>query len=355
MFVDHADLLVAAGDGGNGCSSFRREKFVPHGGPDGGDGGRGGSIFLRATTHHNTLVSYQHQPQFRAQRGAHGEGSNRTGRSGKNLVLEVPVGTIVHEVIEQKVALLADLTETRQEIEVAKGGRGGRGNQHFSSSRNQAPLQSEPGHPGEVRNLRLTLKLLADVGLVGFPNVGKSTLIARMSAARPKVANYPFTTLTPHLGVVELSDHRSFVLADVPGLIKGAHQGIGLGHKFLSHLERTKVLVHIVDVSSGSGRNPVEDYEVIRKELTEYQVPSIESTGLALADKPQLVVASKVDVLDEPKRLEDLKNHLRALGIQVFSISSITGQGLKPLVEAMWNAVESSSRSGVTPSKGTAV
>ena len=341
MFVDHADILVTAGDGGKGCSSFRREKFVPHGGPDGGDGGRGGTIYLRATPHHNTLIKYRYNPQFRAKRGGHGKGSNRSGRSAHDLLLEVPIGTIVYEKTEEGLVRLADLRQEGEQVAAATGGRGGRGNQHFSSATNRAPRRSEPGQPGEVRQLALSLKLLADVGLVGFPNVGKSTLLSRSSAAKPRIANYPFTTLTPHLGVVGMSDDRSFVLADVPGLIEGAHEGHGLGHHFLSHLERTKVLVHVIDVSAESGRNPVDDLEVIRRELASYQVSPVESTGQALADKPQLVAANKIDVMDDPDALRQLRERLTGLDIPLYPVSAVTGQGLGPLLEAMWDAVRS--------------
>ena len=270
MFVDEVDILVAAGNGGRGCLSFRREKCVPRGGPDGGDGGRGGSVFATASAHLNTLISFRFHSEFRARRGAHGKGANRTGPDGDDLNLEVPVGTLVYERPEdptQPLVLIGDLTEPGQRVLVAQGGRGGRGNARFASATNQAPRRVEDGEPGEVRQLRLHLKLLADVGLVGFPNAGKSTLIARISAARPKIADYPFTTLTPHLGVVTLGDDRSFVVADVPGLIEGAHAGHGLGDRFLKHLERTKVLVHLVDVSGASGRDPVEDFETVRREL----------------------------------------------------------------------------------------
>jgi GTP-binding protein len=342
MFVDHVEISVAAGDGGRGCSSFRREKFVPQGGPDGGDGGRGGSIHIKASSHHNTLINYRFHPQFRAKRGAHGEGSNRSGRSGEDLYLEVPVGTIVfHKTQEDELFKLADLTTVDQDVIVARGGRGGRGNQHFSSSTNQSPRRSEPGQPGELRNLTLSLKLLADVGLVGFPNVGKSTLISRLSAAKPKVANYPFTTLTPHLGVVTLSDQRSFVMADVPGLIEGAHEGQGLGHRFLSHLERTKVLVQVIDVSSASGRDPIEDFEVICRELTSYSVPSVESITTALGTKPQVVAANKIDALDDPSRLKKLREHLEILGVPLFEISAVTGKGLEQFRESIWQEVNS--------------
>ena len=339
MFVDRVDILVAGGDGGRGCSSFRREKFVPSGGPDGGDGGRGGSIHLRASLHHNTLVTYKFNPCFRAKRGAHGEGANRAGRAGADRFLDVPVGTIVYEKTDDGLVKLADLTAAGQDVVVARGGQGGRGNQHFATSTNRAPRRAEPGQAGELRQLTLSLKLLADVGLVGFPNVGKSTLVSRLSAARPKIANYPFTTLTPHLGVVMMSDDRSFVVADVPGLIEGAHEGHGLGLRFLSHLERTKALVHVIDVSSASGRDPVEDFEVICRELASYAVVSAESTEVALAEKPRMVAANKIDALDDPERLRRLREHLEALDIPLFEISAVTGRGLGPLREAMWRAV----------------
>ena len=339
MFVDHVDILVAAGDGGRGCSSFRREKFVPNGGPDGGDGGRGGSIYLRASSHYNTLVTYKFHPQFRAKRGAHGEGSNRAGRAGDDLGLEVPIGTIVYEKTDDGLVKLADLTTVGQDVVVARGGRGGRGNQHFATATNRSPRRAEAGQPGELRRLTLSLKLIADIGLVGFPNVGKSTLISRLSAAKPKIANYPFTTLTPHLGVVTLSDERSFVLADVPGLIEGAHDGHGLGHRFLSHLERTKVLVHVIDVSSASGRDPVEDFDVICRELASYSDSSDESTSNALAEKPQMVAANKIDALEAPERLTRLREHLKPRRMPLFEVSAVTGKGLGPLREAMWLAI----------------
>ncbi len=343
MFVDRVDIQVFAGDGGNGCLSFRREKFVPLGGPDGGDGGRGGSVRLRASSHHNTLIKYRFNPVFRAKRGKHGEGSNRAGRAGRDLTLEVPAGTVVFQKTDGEPVKLADLTVVDQEVVAAKGGRGGRGNQHFATPTNRAPRRVERGQPGEIRRLTLSLKLLADVGLVGFPNVGKSTLISRLSAARPKIANYPFTTLTPHLGVVQLSDDRSFVLADVPGLIEGAHEGHGLGHAFLSHLERTHILVHVIDVSSASGRSPEDDFDVICHELAAYKVSPSESTGQPLAQKPQLVAANKIDALDEPDRLARLRKRLEAESIPLYAVSAVTGEGLGPLREAMWTAVEDSS------------
>src|SRR5690349_21110874 len=269
MFVDEVDIHVSAGNGGNGCLSFRREKFVPRGGPDGGDGGAGGSVYILATPTKNTLIDFRFHPEFEARRGAHGQGSNKTGHSGNDLEIPVPIGTLVFEKNPQtgELETLADLTTDGQRVLVARGGRGGRGNARFVSSTNRAPRRTEPGEAGEERFLRLQLKLIADVGLVGFPNAGKSTLISRISAARPKIADYPFTTLSPNLGVVTLSGDRSFVVADVPGLIAGAHEGQGLGHQFLSHLERTKVLVHVIDMSE-TGRDPVDDFEVITRELS---------------------------------------------------------------------------------------
>jgi GTP-binding protein len=338
MFVDEVDLLVQAGDGGRGCLAFRREKRVPRGGPSGGDGGRGGSIYVEASLHHNTLVTYRFHPEFSAERGEHGLGSNCTGRDGVDLVLEVPPGTMVYENAAGDLIPLADLTKVGDRVLVARGGRGGRGNAAFATSTNRAPRHTEPGTPGEARTLRLRLKLVADVGLVGFPNAGKSTLISRISAAKPKIADYPFTTLTPNLGVVHMSDDRSFVVADVPGLIEGAHRGEGLGTKFLAHLERTKVLVHLVDVSSGSGRDPVEDYEIIRREL-ELFAGSGDETAVALASKPEIVAANKTDALDDPDRLKKLERHAKKRGVAFHAISGATGAGIPALLEAMWREV----------------
>jgi GTP-binding protein len=347
MFVDEVDVQVAAGDGGRGCVSFRREKFVPRGGPDGGDGGHGGSVYLRASPHHNTLIHYRFHPEFKAQRGGHGEGSNRTGRTGEDLYLEVPAGTTAYARVEGQdgqLVQVADLTTAGETALIAQGGRGGRGNVRFVSSVNQAPRRADPGEPGEVVRLHLRLKLLADVGLVGFPNAGKSTLIARISAAKPKIANYPFTTLTPNLGVVSLSDDRSFVVADVPGLIEGAHEGHGLGHRFLGHVERTKVLIHIVDVSSESGRNPVQDFDVIERELALYHPWSgpegtEEAATRTLADRPQIVAPNKIDAMDDPERLARLKAHVEARGLACYPISAVTGEGVDALLEAMWRFV----------------
>jgi GTP-binding protein len=330
VFVDEVDIHVSAGDGGKGCLSFRREKYVPRGGPDGGDGGAGGSVYIVATPRKNTLVDFRFHPEFDARRGQHGMGANKTGQEGDDLEIEVPIGTLVYEKHPEtnELALIADLAETGQRILVAKGGRGGMGNARFATSTNRAPRKTQPGEPGEERLLRLQLKLLADVGLVGFPNAGKSTLIARISAARPKIADYPFTTLTPNLGVVTLSDDRSFVVADVPGLIEGAHEGHGLGHQFLRHIERTKVLIHLVDVSGASGRDPVQDFDTIVEELRRFD-PKV-------AAKPQLVAANKVDALDEPDRLKALERHVKRKKVPFFAVSGVTGEGVDTLLEAAW-------------------
>ena len=318
--------------------SFRREKFVPRGGPSGGDGGAGGSVYLVANANLNTLLNYRFQKIFSAERGGHGEGSNRTGRTGNDIELEVPVGTSVYERRGDELVQVADLTEDGQRVLIAKGGIGGRGNAAFATSTNRAPRRHEPGLPGEEKDLRLHLKLLADVGLVGFPNAGKSTLISRISAARPKIADYPFTTLEPNLGVVGLSGDRSFVVADVPGLIEGAHAGHGLGHRFLSHLERTKVLVHLVDVSSASGRDPVSDFDIISKELELF--PGRDATGERLAEKPLIAAANKIDALDDPERLAALERHLAERRIPFFPISAATGEGVDRLLEAVWRELE---------------
>ncbi len=345
MFVDEVDIHVTAGDGGHGCLSFRREKSAPRGGPDGGDGGVGGSIHLVASPHLNTLVNYRFHPTYSARRGAHGSGSTRTGRNGRDIELEVPAGTVVFEHRDDALVELADLVEPGQRVIVARGGRGGRGNRRFVSATNQAPRRTEPGRPGEQRRLRLQLKLLADVGLVGFPNAGKSTFISRISAARPKIADYPFTTLSPNLGVVDLGDDRSFVVADVPGLIAGAHTGHGLGDRFLGHLERTRVLVHLVDVSSLSGRDPCEDFDVLRRELASFhEDDGRDGTRERLSDKRQIVAANKIDALDEPARLDRLRAHVRGRGLDLHAISGVTGQGVAGLLEAVWTLFRDAER-----------
>ncbi len=331
MFVDEVDILVEAGAGGAGACSFRREKFVPRGGPDGGDGGGGGSIYAVASPHRNTLIAYRFNREFRAKRGGHGEGSNRTGKTAPDLELEVPVGTLIFQKPLDPAdppIQIGDLVEAGQRVLLAQGGHGGRGNARFVSSVNRAPRRSEDGTPGEVKQLQLHLKLLADVGLVGFPNAGKSTLISRISAAKPKIADYPFTTLEPNLGVVSLTGDRSFVVADVPGLIEGAHEGHGLGDRFLKHLDRTKLLVHLIDVSGATGRDPIEDFEAIRRELALFSA--------SLGDKPQLVVATKMDTSPEADTLERLERHVKAQGLEFQRISAVSGSGLDGLKESMW-------------------
>lgn len=320
MFIDEVRIRVKAGDGGNGCLAFRREKYVPRGGPSGGDGGRGGDVIFVASEHHNTLLHFRFNPEHEAQRGRHGEGSNRTGREGFSLDVPVPVGTVVYD--DETGEMLHDFTHPGERFVIARGGRGGRGNQHFATPTHQAPTEHEPGRPGEEKRLRLELKLLADVGLVGFPNAGKSTLISRISAARPKIADYPFTTLEPNLGVVSVGD-ETFVVADIPGLIEGAHLGHGLGVQFLRHVERTRLLVHLVDVSETSGRDPVEDFRIVMEEL--------ESFSPALVHKPMFVAASKVDVAQDPGRIESLKALAASKDLPFFAISSVTGQGIEDL------------------------
>src|SRR4051794_7294911 len=339
MFVDEVDIHVEAGHGGKGCLAFRREKFVPRGGPSGGDGGHGGSVYVVASPHINTLINFRFHPEFSAERGEHGMGSNRTGHGGADLELAVPIGTLVYEKTgdpDEPLRLLADLAEEGQKVLVAKGGRGGLGNARFATSTNRAPRKVQPGEAGEIKELRLELKLLADVGLVGFPNAGKSTLISRISAARPKIADYPFTTLTPNLGVVRLSDERSFAVADVPGLIEGAHRGLGLGHQFLRHLERTKVLVHLVDVSGASGRKPADDLDTVRRELELFQP--------TLAAKPQIVAANKIDAVDrsDDEAITALNRRAAMLDLPFLQVSAATGQGIAELLEAMWRRLAGS-------------
>jgi len=332
MFIDEATIRVKAGDGGNGCLAFRREKFVPRGGPSGGDGGKGGDVIMESSERHNTLVHFRFNPEYKAERGRHGEGSNKTGREGVDVTLKVPVGTIFYD--EETGQKVWDFSRPDERIVIAHGGRGGRGNARFATSTHQAPREHEEGRPGEERVFRLELKLLADVGLVGFPNVGKSTLISRISAARPKIADYPFTTLQPNLGVVVVGDKNevSFVVADIPGLIEGAHEGAGLGTQFLRHIERTRLLVHLVDVSDASGRpDVVKDVEVILGEL--------DSFGAHLAEKPMLMVASKIDAANKDK-LAKLKQYCKKKKLQLFPISAVTGEGIEKLKFAMAEKVE---------------
>lgn len=322
MFIDRVKIRVKAGDGGNGVTAFRREKFVPRGGPSGGDGGVGGSVWLECDEGLNTLLHLRYNPEHKAERGRHGEGSNRYGKDGEDAIVKVPVGTQVFDVATNE--LIFDFTEVGQRFRAAKGGKGGWGNSHFATPTQQAPKYHYTGRPGEEKELQLELKLIADVGLVGYPNAGKSTLISVISAAKPKIADYPFTTLEPNLGVVDMGDYRTFVVADIPGLIEGASEGAGLGDRFLRHVERTKLILHLVDVSSLSGRDPVADYEIINRELGNYDAD--------LAARPQLVVATKIDALDDPERVENLRKRAKKDRRQFFEISSVTNVGVKQLV-----------------------
>jgi len=328
MFIDEAKIFVKAGDGGNGCLAFRREKFIARGGPSGGDGGKGGDVIMESSERHNTLVHFRFNPEYKAQRGRHGEGSNKTGREGEDVMLKVPVGTIVFD--EDTGEKVFDFSHADERLVIARGGRGGRGNARFATSIHQAPREVEPGHTGEEHHYRLELKLLADVGLVGYPNVGKSTLISRISAARPKIADYPFTTLEPNLGVVIVGDARnevSFVVADIPGLIEGAHTGAGLGTQFLRHIERTRLLVHMVDISDASGRADVlKDVEVILGELSSF--------ANGLAEKPMIMVASKIDAANKDK-LAKLKRYCKKEKLKLYEISAVTGKGIEALKFAL--------------------
>jgi len=328
MFIDEARIRVKAGDGGNGCMAFRREKFVPRGGPSGGDGGRGGDVVMESSERHNTLVHFRFNPEHKAERGRHGEGSNCTGRDGESLVLKVPVGTALYD--EATGELVHDFAHSDERIVVARGGRGGRGNQHFATPTHQAPREHEAGRAGEERSYRLELKLLADAGLVGYPNVGKSTLISRLSAARATIADYPFTTLEPNLGVVTVGEaphEESFVVADIPGLIEGASDGAGLGVQFLRHIERTRVLGHLVDVSDGSGReSPVDDFKVIQAELARF--------GHGLEEKPMILVGSKADVAN-PEKLKKLQAMAKRRKLPFYAISAVSGQGVDALKYAI--------------------
>ena len=321
MFIDEAKITVRAGGGGHGCIAFRREKFVPRGGPSGGDGGNGGSIYLVTDTHENTLLKFRFNHTFRADRGRHGEGSNRHGRNGEDLEVTVPIGTVVYDNAAGE--LFHDFTEAGERVLIAKGGRGGHGNAHYATATNRVPHKAQDGKPGEERTLRLELKLLADAGLVGYPNVGKSTLISRISAARPKIAVYPFTTLEPQLGVVSVDGgDKSFVVADIPGLIEGAHLGHGLGIQFLRHIERTRVLLHLIDVSGMSDRDPIDEFHAIDSELAEHNPD--------LPKKPKIIVAAKMDAAD-PKKVQKLQRWTKKNGLELVKISSVTGEGLDEL------------------------
>src|SRR3954470_2972799 len=325
MFVDEANIHVKAGDGGNGCVSFRREKYIPKGGPDGGDGGKGGSVIFVADVHKDTLLDFAGRHDWKAERGESGMGKKMYGKAGKDLFVHVPPGTLIFD--REHGLLLADLDQPNKEVVIAKGGRGGKGNFHFRSATNQAPRYAEPGGEGEERNLRLELKLIADIGLVGMPNAGKSTLLRAVSAARPKVADYPFTTLDPQLGIVDLGPDRRLVVADIPGLIEGAEHGAGLGHAFLRHIERTKIIVHLLDLFPVDGSDPAENYRTIRREL--------EAFSPALAQKRELIGANKMDLaIDDNAALEKLMQDLPDR--EIFAISGATRQGVDPLLQEMW-------------------
>lgn len=330
MFIDRARIFVQSGKGGDGMSSFRHEKFVPKGGPNGGDGGQGGNVVLVADRNVNTLVDFRFRRLFKAKPGGKGEGSNKYGRNAEDLAITVPLGTIVKD--EETGQVMADLSRDGQRAIVAKGGRGGRGNWHFRTSANRTPTFAERGEPGEERWLRLELKVLADVGLLGYPSVGKSSILRKVSAAQPEVAAYHFTTLNPILGVVNLPDHRSFVMADIPGLIDGASEGVGLGHDFLRHIERTKILIHVIDVSGIEGRDPIEDYEKINAELAKYSEK--------LSRKQQIVAANKIDLLGDSDNLERLMDYMAAHGVEVYPICAMTGEGMDKLLERVWTMLE---------------
>ena len=326
MFRDEAEIYVKAGDGGNGCVSFRREKYVPRGGPDGGDGGNGGSVIIRAVNSCYTLLDLIRKRSYEAKNGKPGEGKKCSGRKGPDLIIEVPPGTLIRD---EQDNLLADLKEHNNEYIAAHGGRGGRGNTHFASSTHQTPREAEDGTPGTEANLKLELKLIADVGLVGFPNAGKSTLLSRISAARPKIANYPFTTLIPQLGIVDLSDYRQLVVADIPGIIEGAHQGIGLGDKFLKHIERTRILIYVIEMTPEQKLSPVASWQILKNELRSYSE--------VLAAKPFLIAANKMDLTGTEAELQNFQEQIPE---KVYPISGVTGKGLKKLLQAVLQKIE---------------
>ena len=330
MFIDRARIFVVSGAGGDGMVSFRREKYVPRGGPSGGDGGKGGSVILRATSNINTLMAFRRRKKFVAERGERGGPKDMFGKMGKDCIIEVPLGTVVYDVKTNE--LLADMTNEGQEAILAKGGRGGRGNSHFATSAVRAPMFAEKGEPGEEKELKLELKVLADVGLLGFPSVGKSSLIRKVSAARPEVAAYHFTTLTPVLGLVSLDESRNFVMADIPGLIVGASNGSGLGDQFLKHIERTKLLIHVLDAAGSEGRDPFDDFHIINKELAMY--------SSVLTKKKQIVAANKTDLIQDNKKLDYLCSKIKAEGYDIFPICTLTGEGISELMEAVWKMLQ---------------
>ncbi len=327
MFIDEAKIQVKAGDGGNGCVSFRREKFVPKGGPDGGDGGDGGSVYFEAVENLDTLLDFAGRHHWRAQNGRPGSGANKCGADGSDLIIPVPPGTLIYDTDLD--LLLKDLDKVNMKVCLCRGGKGGKGNKFFASSTNQTPRYAEPGKKGQERNIRLELKLIADVGIVGMPNAGKSTLISRCSAARPKIADYPFTTTEPVLGIVELSDYRRFVMADIPGLIEGAHKGAGLGFEFLKHIERTTIIVHILDIMPTIGTDPVGNYRAVRSELEQY--------SKVLAGKNEIIVANKIDLDSDGEAVKKLKRKLKK---PIYPISAVTGSGIKELCEVLWEKVK---------------
>jgi GTPase len=321
-FIDEARIYVRSGSGGKGCVSFRREKFVPRGGPDGGDGGNGGDVVLKAAANKNSLLDHIYKQHYRAKNGQHGRGKNQHGKSAPSLIIPVPIGTVVK--YDETDEVIGDLILDGQEMVVAKGGRGGRGNSHFKTSVNRAPKYAEQGEEREEKTIKLELKLLADISVIGFPNVGKSTLISKISAARPKVADYPFTTLTPNLGVVSYDEGRTFVVADVPGLIEGAHVGTGLGIRFLKHIERTKIIIHLIDISPLTKREPVEDYKILNNELEAYSP--------VLQKKPQIVALNKIDIKEANERLVEIRKKFKKIRVEIFPISAVTGEGINKLI-----------------------
>ena len=330
QFIDEAVITVISGKGGDGCLSFRREKFVPLGGPNGGDGGKGGDIIFIANENLTSLLDFRYKKIYKADKGENGRGKDQHGKNGEDLFIPLPVGTIIKDADTSEI--IGDLTENDQQIVVARGGIGGKGNARFVSSTNRAPRRVGTGREGEELNLKLELKLLADVGIMGFPNAGKSTLISKISAARPKIADYPFTTLVPNLGVVNFSDEKTFVVADIPGIIEGAHEGVGLGFKFLKHIERTKILVHLIDISPAEKRDPLDDYKKMNNELSNFSSD--------LASKPQIVVLNKTDVVDTKEKLTNTENSFKDLGVEVLSISAITGDGLDSLLNTVVKKLE---------------
>ena len=333
MFVDEAKIWVKAGDGGHGCVSFRREKHVPKGGPDGGDGGKGGSVYFEAADDMDTLLDFSGRHHWQAQNGRPGSGANKNGADGQDLLVKVPPGTLIYDLDLD--LLLKDLNEVGMKVRICRGGRGGKGNRAFATATNQTPRYAERGKEGQQRNIRLQLKLIADVGLVGKPNAGKSTLISRCSAARPRIADYPFTTLEPVLGIVEMSDFRRFVMADIPGLIEGAHKGAGLGFEFLRHIERTRIIVHLLDIMPVDGSDPVDNYKAIRTELERY--------NQALADKAEVVVANKIDLAPDGQIVNEIAMKLNK---KIYAISAVTGAGIKQLCELLWEQLKQSRESG---------